>query len=160
MQVQNYPLIFIVEDNSTYNELIMSHLRSNKVKRIECFLSVEECLQNLYKKPDIVIQDYLLSEISGNDILKESKKSDLNTEFVFLSDLDNFSKNNNKNAGLISLSGSDEFDAAADTIKYGPHDYVVKDLSALKKLIEKFGRMHQFGSRKKRIKVTSALHPQ
>lgn len=160
MQVQNYPLIFIVEDNSTYNELIMSHLRSNKVKRIECFLSVEECLQNLYKKPDIVIQDYLLSEISGNDILKESKKSDLNTEFVFLSDLDNFSKNNNKNTGLVSLSGSDEFDAAADTIKYGPHDYVVKDLSALKKLIEKFGRMHQFGSRKKRIKVTSALHPQ
>ena len=154
MQTHDYPLIFVVENNSNYNELIVSYLRSNKKQRIECFLSVEECLQNLYKKPDIVIQDYLLNEISGHDILKESKNCDLNTEFIFMSGLDNFSKGNNQNAGLISLSEPDEFDVAADTIKYGPHEYVVKDLFALEKLIEKFGKMHHFSHRKKRAKVS------
>jgi len=150
MQAQEYPLVFIVQDNFNYNELIVNHLKSNKVKRIECFRSMEECLQNLYKKPDIVIQDYLLNEISEPEILKESTKSDLNTEFVVLSGLDNFSKGKIRNAELISLSGSDEFDIEADTIKYGPHDYVVKDLIALEKLIEKFSKMHQPGHPRKR----------
>jgi len=150
MQAQYSPLIFIVEDNLGYNELIVSHLKSNKVKRIECFRSMEECLQNLYKKPDIVIQDYFMNEICEPEILKESTKNDLNTEFVMLSGLDNFSKGTSRNAGLISLSGQDEFDTDADTVKYGPHDYVVKDLIALEKLIEKFSKIHQSNQNRKR----------
>lgn len=150
MQAQNYPLVFIVQDNFNYNELIVKHLKLNKVNRIECFYSMEECLKNLYKKPDIVIQDYLMNETSEPEILKESIRSDSNTEFVLMSGLDNFSKGNSQNAQLISLSGPDELDIEADTIKYGPHDYVVKDLFALEKLIDKFSKMHHSGHRKKR----------
>lgn len=122
MQTQDYPLIFVVEDNSLYNKLIASHLRSNKFKRIETFFSGEECLQNLYKKPDIVIQDYLMNGISGIDVLKESKKTHPSTEFIF-------------------LSGLDSFDIAVNTIKYGAFDYVVKDRLALKKIIEKINKI-------------------
>ena len=117
MQNQDYPLIFIVEDNTIYNKLIASYLRSNKFSRIESFLSGEECLENLYKKPDIVIQDYLLNGISGIDVLKESKKNHPDTEFIF-------------------LSGQDNLNIAVNTIKYGAYDYVVKDRYALKKLID------------------------
>jgi len=117
MQNQDYPLIFIVEDNTIYNKLIASYLRSNKFSRIESFLSGEECLENLYKRPDIVIQDYLLNGISGIDVLKETKKSNPNTEFIF-------------------LSGQDNLNIAVNTIKYGAYDYVVKDRYALKKLID------------------------
>ena len=110
-------MIFIVEDNTIYNKLIASYLRSNKFSRIESFLSGEECLENLYKRPDIVIQDYLLNGISGIDVLKETKKSNPNTEFIF-------------------LSGQDNLNIAVNTIKYGAYDYVVKDRYALKKLID------------------------
>jgi len=122
MENQDYPLIFIVEDNSIYNRFIESHLRSNKFERIESFLSGEECLRNLYKKPDIVIQDYLLDGISGIDVLKTSKIKSPRTEFIF-------------------LSGQDNVNIAVSTIKNGAFDYVVKDRFALKKLTDNINRI-------------------
>ena len=106
--MQNNPLIFVVDDNSMYNRLIVSHLRLNKFQRIESFLSGEECLANLDKNPDIVIQDYLMNGINGIQVLKESKRRNPKTEFIF-------------------LSGDDSFELALNTIKYGAFDYVVKD---------------------------------
>ena len=153
MQTQEDPLIFIVDDNYTYNNLIASQLRSNKFQRIESFLSGADCLKNLYKKPDIVIQDYLISELTGNDIQNESMKSNLDTKFVFLSGLDNFSKEYDQNTKLFSLSASDKFNVSADAIKYGPHDYVVKDLVALEKLIIRFNKKKNLSQFKKQIKV-------
>lgn len=122
MENQDSPLIFIVEDNSIYNKFIENHLRSNKFKRIESFLSGEECLKNLYKKPDIVIQDYLLDGISGIDVLKTSKVKSPRTEFIF-------------------LSGQDNLNIAVNTIKNGAFDYVVKDRFALKKLIDNINKI-------------------
>jgi CheY-like chemotaxis protein len=156
MQTQDDPLIFIVEDNSNYNELILNHLSSNRDKRIECFKSEEECLKNLFKKPDVVIQDYLMNEMNGNVIKNESKKSNLNTKFVFLSDLDNFSNQKNRNTKFKSLSGYDKF-YSGNTVKYGSHDYVVKDLPALNKLIETIGKTQQNSLYKKLDKVNISL---
>jgi PleD family two-component response regulator len=152
MQTQEYPLIFIVDDNCIYNNLIASQLKSNKFQRVESFISGAECVKNLYKKPDIVIQDYLTSELIGEEIQNESKKSNLNAEFVFLSGLDNFSKEIDQNTKLCSLSAFDKFNVSADTIKYGPHDYVVKDLVALAKLIEKFNKKKNIWQFKKQIR--------
>jgi len=157
MQTQDYPLIFIVDDNYTYNNRIASQLKSNKFQRVESFLSGAECVKNLYKKPDIVIQDYLTSQLIGDEIQNESKKNNLNTNFVFLSGLDNFSKEIDQNTKLFSLSASDKFNVSADTIKYGPHDYVVKDLVALEKLIEKFDRKKSIRQFERQIKVSFNL---
>ncbi len=122
MQNQDSPLIFIVEDNSIYNKFIESYLRSYNFKRIESFFSGEECLRNLYKKPDIVIQDYLLDGISGIDVLKTSKIKSPGTEFIF-------------------LSGQDNLNIAVSSIKNGAFDYVVKDRFALKKLIDNINKI-------------------
>jgi DNA-binding NarL/FixJ family response regulator len=137
MQTQDYPLIFVVEDNSLYNRLIASHLRMNKFQRIECFLSGEDCLMNLYKKPDIVIQDYHMGGINGVDVLRKSKKLNPATEFIF-------------------LSGDDNYEIAANTIKYGAFDYLIKDRSALKKLVDainNISKIHQIGPPKKRFRI-------
>jgi DNA-binding NarL/FixJ family response regulator len=137
MQTQDYPLIFIVEDNSLYNRLIASHLRMNKFQRIECFLSGEDCLMNLYKKPDIVIQDYHMGGINGIDVLRRSKKLNPATEFIF-------------------LSGDDNYEIAANSIKYGAYDYLVKDRSALKKLVDAINNIiktHQIVPPKRRFKI-------
>jgi len=116
METSDNPLIFVVDDSPIYNRLIVSQLRMNKFQRIESFFSGEECLRNIYKKPAIIIQDYLMNGINGIEVLKESKKRDPGIEFIF-------------------LSGDDSFELAANTIKYGASDYVVKDHLAFKKLI-------------------------
>ena len=137
MQTLDNPLIFVVEDNSIYNTLVASHLRVNRFQRIECFLSGEECLKNLYKKPDIVIQDYHMNGINGIEVLKASKKSNPATEFIF-------------------LSGDDSYELAANTIKYGAFDYLVKGRSAFKKLIvaiNNISKIHQIGPPKKHFKI-------
>ena len=137
MQTQDYPLIFIVEDNTLYNKLVASHLRMNKFQRIECFLSGEECLSNLYKKPDIIIQDYHLGGINGFEVLRKSKKINPATEFIF-------------------LSGDDNYEIAANTIKYGAYDYLIKDRTALKKLIdsiENIIKIHRIVPPKKRFRI-------
>ena len=156
MQTQDYPLIFVVEENLNYNKIIVNHLSSNKGNRIESFHSEEECLKNLFRKPNIVIQDYLMNEISGNAIINESEKSNLNTKFIFLSDLDNFSKQNNQNTRFTSLSESDKF-YSATTVKYGASDYVVKDLSALSILVESFDKTRQNNFYKKLDKISLPL---
>ena len=74
MKSAKSPLIFIVEDNSVYNKLIVNHLRTHKLIRTESYLSGEECLQNINHKPDIIIQDYLLEGINGLDVLIATKK--------------------------------------------------------------------------------------
>jgi DNA-binding NtrC family response regulator len=116
MEILNIPLIFVVDDNPMYNRLIVSQLRLNKFQRVESFFSGEECLLNIYKKPTIIIQDYLMNGINGIEVLKESKKRDPRIEFIF-------------------LSSEDSFELAVNTIKYGASDYVVKDQLAFKKLI-------------------------
>jgi len=137
MQTQDYPLIFIVEDNALYNRIVASHLRMNKFQRIECFLSGEECLMNLYKKPDIIIQDYHMGGINGIDVLKKSKKINPATEFIF-------------------LSVEDSYEIAANTIKFGAYDYLIKDRFALKKLIDainNISKIYQIVLPKKRFKI-------
>ena len=141
MENQKYPLIFIVEDNSVYNKIIVNHLRSHKLVRVESFLSGEECLKNLYRKPDIIIQDYLLDGINGIDVLKATKKKYPDTEFVF-------------------LSGQDNIEVAINSMKYGAFDYIVKDQNALVKLTDKINKImisHELINSNKRYKLGVTL---
>jgi DNA-binding NtrC family response regulator len=122
MQKKTDPLIFIVEDNPTYNKLVVSYLQSKKFNHIESFFSGEECLKKIGKKPDIVIQDYLLEGIDGIEVLKQVKKTNPHTYFIF-------------------LSGQDSVDVAVNTLKMGAFDYIVKDQMALKKLVDKITKI-------------------
>lgn len=122
MQNQKDPLIFIVEDNQVYNKLVVSYLKSKKFERIESFLTGEDCLNNIYKKPDIIIQDYLLDGINGIDVLKATKRVHPEVEFIF-------------------LSGQDSVDVAINTMKFGAYDYIVKDQMALKKMADKITKI-------------------
>ena len=137
MENQKYPLIFIVEDNSVYSKLVVNHLRSHKLIRTESFLSGEECLQNIDRKPDIIIQDYLLDGINGIEVLKATRKKYPHTEFIF-------------------LSSQNDIEVAVNSIKYGAYDYIVKDQNALKKLTDKINEImfkHEQVSNNKRFNL-------
>lgn len=141
MQNVKNPLIFVVEDNQVYNKLVVSYLRSNKFTNVESYLTGEEALSNLHKKPDIIIQDYLLEKMTGIDVLVKTKKVSPDTEFIF-------------------LSGQDSIDIAINSMKYGAYDYIVKDQMALKKLVDKIHKIlsvHNLQKTNKRYKVGVVL---
>jgi len=141
MKNSKYPLIFIVEDNTIYNKLIVNHLRNRKFIRVESFLSGEECLKNIRRKPDIIIQDYLLEGINGIDVLIATKKKYPDTDFIF-------------------LSGQDNIEVAINCMKYGAFDYIVKDQNALAKLTEKINKVmisHERKNSNKRFKLGITL---
>ncbi|MBN1767754.1 MAG: response regulator [Prolixibacteraceae bacterium] len=123
MQKENDSLIFVVEDNRVYNKLISSYLKSNNFTNIMSFYSGEEVINNLYRNPDIIIQDFLLDDgMNGIDVLKKAKEMGNDIEFIF-------------------LSGQDNIDVAINTMKYGAYDYIVKDQMALKKMVNKINKI-------------------
>ena len=114
-----------------------SYLRSNKLTNVESYLTGEEVLKNLYKKPDIIVQDYLLEKMTGIDVLVKAKKMYPEIEFIF-------------------LSGQDSIDIAINSMKYGAYDYIVKDQMALKKLVDKIHKIlsvHNLKKTNKRYKI-------
>lgn len=122
MQKENNSLIFVVEDNRVYNKLIASYLKSNGFTNVMPFYSGEDAINNLYRMPDIIIQDFLLDGMNGIEVLKKAKEMDADIEFIF-------------------LSGQDNIDVAINTMKYGAYDYIVKDQMALKKMVNKINKI-------------------
>jgi DNA-binding NtrC family response regulator len=122
MQDSNNSLIFVVEDNRVYNKLIVSYLKANKFTNVMPFYSGEDTINNLYRNPDIIIQDFLLDGMNGIDVLKKAKEQNQDIEFIF-------------------LSGQDNIDVAINTMKYGAYDYIVKDQMALKKMVNKINKI-------------------
>ncbi len=122
MQDSNDLLIFVVEDNRVYNKLISSYLKTNKFENVMSFYSGEDTINNLYRNPDIIIQDFLLDGMNGIEVLKKAKEQNPNIEFIF-------------------LSGQDNIDVAINTMKYGAYDYIVKDQMALKKMVNKINKI-------------------
>lgn len=131
MQNTKNPLIFVVEDNTIYSNLVVSYLKTNKFTNVESYLTGEEALENMHKNPDLVIQDYLLNGITGIEVLIKAKKIHPGVEFIF-------------------LSGNDNIDIAINTMKYGANNYIVKDQHALPKLIEK---IHQLNTASEVVKT-------
>ena len=131
MADKNDPLIFVVEDNIAFGQVVEHYLIANDYVNVRLFVSGEECLKCLHLKPDIVIQDYKLQGISGLNVLKRAKKILPDTEFIF-------------------LSGQDDVDIAVNTMKFGAFDYIVKNDVALQRLLQKIENIRNLQQQKKR----------
>jgi len=117
------PVIFVIEDNKLYNNLVVKHLQNNGFKNVVSFLSGEECIVNLLvQKPDIVIQDYFLEGMNGIEVLKKLKSKYPDAEFIF-------------------LSGQESMEVTIKTMKHGAFDYVIKDEAAMDKLIDRINKI-------------------
>lgn len=100
--------IFIVEDDAWFGQLLKHHLSLNPDYEIHLLKSARECLDNLYKKPDIICIDFGLPDLTG-DILLEKIKSVNNT------------------LPVIVISGQEDISIAVNFLKSGASDYIVKD---------------------------------
>ena len=124
MDTKKKYLIFVVEDNEMYNQLIAGHLKKNGFSNVKSFTSGKKCIEALQNNeiPNIIIQDYFMNEMNGLEVLQNVKKIVPEAEFIF-------------------LTANEDIDVAVTTIKSGAYDYVIKDDVALDKVVHKIQKI-------------------
>lgn len=115
MKPQKSPLIFIVEDDKIYSELVLNELKSNNYTNVKTFDNGNDCLDNLYQMPEIILLDYNLGDENGLDILRQIKGFSPDIHVIF-------------------LSAQENMEVAINTLKYGAFDYITKSNEALKRV--------------------------
>lgn len=99
-----YPKIFVVEDNLFYQNLILKMLESVS-DDVHSYTSGENCLEEMYQQPSIVIIDYMLEgKINGLDTIRKIRSINSSALIILFSTEPEL--RNNKN---LSEYGSFEF---------------------------------------------------
>ena len=121
MKTKNSINIFIVDDDPLYLKALEQSIREKlPFITIKTFSTGEECLQQIYRKPHVVILDYFLdSKVpyarNGLMILQHIKKVNSQTK-------------------VIMLSVSDSLEVAIKCFDNGSFDYVSKSESSFVKI--------------------------
>lgn len=110
--------IFIVEDNEIYSMMLDYILSKDSIYQFVSFKSGEECIENLYLNPDVIILDYGLPGMNGYETLLEIKK---------------------KNPGIhvVILSNNDDRKLMKKLLAAGADDYILKQGHGENQIIEK-----------------------
>ena len=108
--------IFVVEDDEWYNKLLVHNLSLNPDYEIESFVNGKDCLDNLYKKPDVITLDYRLPDMKGMEVLKRIKSE-------------------NEDIQIILISGQNDIEVVVDLLKFGAYDYIVKSNDIKERLL-------------------------
>lgn len=100
--------IFLIDDDEVYGNIIKMALEDNESYDVKLFSSGEDFLQQLPERPDIVIIDYTLPDMSGIDILKKVKDFD-------------------QDIGTIILSGQEKVEVVVESYNNGANSYIIKN---------------------------------
>jgi DNA-binding NtrC family response regulator len=112
--------LFLVDDDAVYLKLMEIEFHQHGDFDIETYPTGEMCLENLSRKPDIIILDFYLDGIDKNAM------NGIET-------LDKI-KAANPNIPVVMLSSQDKIDIAISCMHHGAFDYVVKSETAFVRL--------------------------
>ncbi len=115
--MKNHINIFIVEDNYIYANLLKRELSNFLPCEISIYTKGKDCLDNLYKIPDIIILDHNLGDMNGMEVFKEIREV-------------------NQEAPVIFLSGQKKMSVAVEALKHGAFDYLEKNEFAIRLIKE------------------------
>lgn len=101
-------LIYIVEDDEWYGELLEYHLSLNPEYEVERFMTAEECLKNLHKNPSVITLDFSLPGINGDVLYRKIR--DYNPDIP-----------------VVMISGQNDVATAVSLLNEGIYDYIVKN---------------------------------
>jgi DNA-binding NtrC family response regulator len=123
----NKNLIFLVDDDVFYLELLKSYLIKYQ-HPIELYSNGSDCVDNLYKTPTIIILDFNFNDPSspypdGSKIFLEIKKRSPKTK-------------------VIILSNQESGDTVLQLMQIGIKDYIEKNENVFKKLDQIFESMN------------------
>ena len=111
-------VIFIVEDDAAFNKLISTYIKTKSEYEVYSYLSGEDCLEKIHKKPDLILMDYDLPFRDGIEVMGVIKKKYPEITFIF-------------------LSGQTNVKVAVEALKEGAFDYIVKDNHAKENALNK-----------------------
>ncbi|MBF6641950.1 response regulator [Flavobacterium sp. J49] len=120
MKIESKIKLFLVDDDAVFLKSLEIQFMEQGDFEIETYATGELCLQNLNKKPDIVVLDYHLDGVVKNAI------NGLQT-------LDKI-KNTNGGIPVIMLSSQDRIEIAVTCMHHKAFDYVVKSETAFVRL--------------------------
>lgn len=133
-------MIFVVEDNKLYNQLIVGHLNKSGLTNVKSYSSGKECIEAVKNKevPNIVIQDYFMNDMNGVEVFQRVKKLVPKAEFIF-------------------LTANENVEVAVSTMRLGAYDYVIKDSIALDKVVNKIQKIIKILELERKNKQTKIL---
>jgi len=113
-------VVFLIDDDPLQLQMLTDFIKDRFSVEVHPFSNGEAALKEIALKPEVVFLDYHLDgeqegAANGIEILKRIK-----TELPL--------------AQVVMLSGQDKMDIAADCIKNGAFDYIVKGESAFSRL--------------------------
>jgi len=113
--------IFIIDDDATMREMLKDFC-ATKYGEAEIFAyeTGEAALEDLYRRPAVIILDYHLDSVDRNAM-------DGIQALIRIKEL-------LPNTPVIFLSSQDNPQIAADTVKHGAYDYIVKNENAFNRL--------------------------
>jgi DNA-binding NtrC family response regulator len=120
MNTENKIKIFLVDDDAVFLKSLELQFLDHADFEIETFSTGELCLQNLNKKPDVIVLDYHL-----DGIVKDA-----------INGMQTLDKIKDTNAGIpvIMLSSQDKIEVAVSCMHHKAFDYVVKSETAFFRL--------------------------
>ncbi|MDR0714809.1 MAG: response regulator [Bacteroidales bacterium] len=112
-------LIFFVDDEPMFINLLEYTFKCKAGCTIKTFGNGEDCVRHLDMNPDLAVIDYFLEtgKMSGLEVVKAIKKR-------------------NQNTPVIILSGNSDATTIAEATSAGVAEYIVKDGYFIDKLME------------------------
>ena len=113
--------IFLVDDDEFCLRLYEQQLFSLGYTKIFTFKNGYDCINNLNKKPDIILLDHGMENFNGFEVLKKIKAID-------------------PDIYVIMLSGQEDFSIISETLHLGAFEFIVKsnkDILNIKSAFEK-----------------------
>ena len=129
----NTKKIFVVDDDVFTSAIFKQHLQNLGYDDITCFSSGTLCLNHLQERPDIILLDHEMGDLTGFDVLIKIKRFD-------------------PNIYVVMVSGQEDMMTAIDSLKYGAFDYIIKGddtTDKITKVMERIGEIHRLIQQKK-----------
>lgn len=126
--------VFVVEDDPMYLKLVKYIAELNPDHLVETFETGKDCLDQLHKKPKIVILDYSLPDISGKEVLEKIKAYDPEIQ-------------------VIVVSSQESINTAVALLKHGAYDYITKDNETKDRLLHSINNAKKVSSLEQEISV-------
>ncbi|MCJ8208622.1 sigma-54 dependent transcriptional regulator [Mucilaginibacter sp. RS28] len=101
-------LIFIVEDDPWFGELLKHHISLNPDYEVCLFSTAKECLEKMYLQPMLVSIDLNLPDSTGSQLYRKIRKAD-------------------GNVPVVVISAQESVSEAVALLKSGVYDYILKD---------------------------------
>lgn len=125
-------LIFVVEDDEWYRELLVHTLSLNPDYKVKAFEDGESMLKHLKEKPQLITLDYRLPDYTGEQLFDKIKEVDPDTN-------------------IIVISEQQDIETAVSLLKKGAYDYLTKTDDIRDRLIHVLNKLGKNRKLEKRV---------